>query len=45
MPSIRGCKNEKCNYNCEGCYCDALEIELDEHGNCATFWPDHEEEE
>ena len=41
MPCIRGCKNINCNYNSEGCYCEALEIELDERGECVTFWPDN----
>lgn len=46
MPNIRTCRNEKCEYNINGCYCDALEVEVDEFGSCETFdtkWEDNED--
>ena len=43
MPCIRRCKNEKCDYNSNGCYCDALEVEIDEDGECETFWSKQED--
>ena len=45
MPCIKTCKNEKCEYNSNGCYCDAAEIDIDEYGECETFWPKQEEAE
>lgn len=45
MPCIKGCKNEKCEYNSNGCYCEATEVEIDEYGDCATFWAMQEESE
>ena len=37
MPNIRTCWNDKCEFNCGGCYCDALEVVIDTYGSCATF--------
>ena len=44
MPWIKTCRNEKCEYNRNGCYCDAPEIDIDEYGDCETFWLAQEEE-
>ena len=43
MPWIKGCKNEKCEYNRSGCYCDAIEVDIDEYGECETFCRKEEE--
>lgn len=37
MPSIRTCWNDRCEYNCNGCYCDAPEVEIGTDGSCLTF--------
>jgi hypothetical protein len=36
MPSIRRCRNENCECNVDGSYCDAIEVELNEDGVCET---------
>ena len=38
MPDIRSCRNKKCWYNSEGCYCNASEVEVAEDGSCDTCW-------
>ena len=45
MPSIRRCRNEDCECNVDGIYCDAIEVELNEDGVCETFCPKLEVEE
>ena len=45
MPCIRRCRNENCECNVDGCYCDAVEVELNEDGVCETFYPKLEVEE
>ena len=45
MPCIKGRKNVNCEYNSNGCYCDAPEIDIDEYGECETFWPKQEDRE
>ena len=37
MPYIRTCRNKRCEYNSNGCYCDAIEVEVDDFGCCETF--------
>ena len=45
MPSIRRCRNEHCECNVDGIYCDAVEVELNEDGVCETFCPKLEVED
>jgi hypothetical protein len=45
MPCIRRCRNENCECNVDGIYCDAIEVELNEDGVCETFCPKPEVEE
>ena len=37
MPNVK-CWNTKCEYNSNGYYCKAMEIEIDTYGDCETFW-------
>jgi hypothetical protein len=45
LPSIRRCKNKRCEYNIEGAYCEAVEIVIDEFGECEAFEYKQEETE
>lgn len=44
MPDIRSCRNKKCWYNSDGCYCNASEVEVAEDGSCDTCWYKQEDE-
>lgn len=37
MSCIKTCWNNKCKYNCNGCYCNTDDIEIGTDGSCLTF--------
>ena len=36
-PAVKNCFGRQCLFNCEGRFCDADEIDLDESGYCKTY--------